>query len=94
MNIDQFLISFPEFADTDADLVNAKLVEAGNELDSEMWGTNFDAAQGYLAAHKLALSPMGQNARLLPLDGVTTYEKHLRALLIATVPGASVVGVL
>jgi len=100
MNIDQFLTAFPEFADTDASLVNAKLVEASLELDlTNTWGpfstpgqpqTVADTAHGYLTAHKLALSPMGQNARLIPQDGVTTYKRHFDDLVRKTTIGVFV----
>ncbi len=50
-------------------------------------GTFADQAQGYLAAHKLTMSPYGQNARLIMKDGTTTYWKHFTRLQYIAVAG-------
>lgn len=80
MSYTQFLIQWPEFSGTDAALVQAHLDAAALEIDPAIWGPKADQGQGYLAAHKLALSPFGQNARLVAKDGSTTYFKHFSRL--------------
>lgn len=80
MNIATFLQQFPEFQAADAELVQAMLNAAQLEIDTSVWGPKADQGQGYLAAHKLALSPFGQNVRLVAKDGSTTYEKHYKEL--------------
>lgn len=82
MTLEQFLIACPEFEDTDKQLIRATLNEAALELDTVQWGPLYDTGHKYLTAHKLAISPMGQNARLLNTDGTSTYEKHFKALVM------------
>ncbi len=76
MNIATFLTQFPEFRAADASLVLAMLNAAQLEIDVAVWRSKADQGQGFLAAHKLALSPFGQNTRLVAKDGSTTYWKH------------------
>lgn len=64
MNLPTFLQQFPEFASTDYNLVNSMLAAALLEIDISVWGPKSDQGQAYLAAHKLATSPFGQNTRL------------------------------
>lgn len=104
MNIDQFLTGFPEFGDTDASLVMSKLEEAALEVNTDPASgfgpfsalgqamTIADTVHGYLTAHKLALSPFGQNARMIAADGTTTYEKHLNKIVGKTIVGVGVTG--
>jgi len=73
MNVVQFQIQFPEFASTDVALVQSMLDAATLEIDVSVWRAKADQGQAYLAAHKLATSPFGQNARLVAKDGTTTY---------------------
>lgn len=72
-----FRVQFPEFNGVSDALVNAMLAAALLEIDIIIWGPKADQGQGYLAAHKLASSPFGQNARLqtgaMGKDGLTTY---------------------
>lgn len=93
-----FVRQFPEFKNVDATLVQVQLDAAALELDQSVWGlpanltptptvgTRYDQAHGYLAAHKLALSPYGQNVRLDPKTvdpktGTTTYNIHFQSLV-------------
>jgi hypothetical protein len=93
-----FVAQFPEFANVPATLIQVHLDAAALELDKNVWGlpgtatptptvgTRYDQAHGYLAAHKLALSPYGMNVRLDPKTvdpktGMTTYNVHFQALV-------------
>jgi hypothetical protein len=83
-----FLVLFPEFGEVDDSLVEGKLAEALRSIDADVWGDFADDGQGYLAAHLLALSPMGNAAKLV--DGkknTTTYEGHLRRLQLQVTAG-------
>lgn len=80
MDLPTFLQGYPEFAKADRTLVNAKLVEVGAQLDASVWGTHYDAGHGLLTAHRLAISPFGQNARMVARDGTTTYEREFKKL--------------
>ncbi len=81
MDLAHFLIAFPEFGEADTPLVQAKLDEAAREIDASVWLTRADDGQGYLAAHLLAMSPMGNAAKLVTKDASTTYETHYKRLL-------------
>lgn len=93
-----FIAQFPEFKNVDATLIQVHLDAAALELDQNVWGlpgiltptptvgTRYDQAHGYLAAHKLALSPYGANVRLDPKTvdpktGMTTYNIHFQSLV-------------
>lgn len=64
---DVFLLSFPEFYDVSCkhrDLVDAKIAEAHTLIDATAYGTNYETAVKYMAAHLIAISPCGRAARL------------------------------
>jgi hypothetical protein len=84
--VDDFLARFPEFAGADLSLIDAMLNDAFFEIDPLVFGPLAGSGHGYLTAHKLALSPFGQNARLEAKDGMTTYYVHFRQL-VAKVSG-------
>lgn len=87
----QFLTQFPEFKTADLSLIQAMLDAALLEIDVSIWRTKADQGQAYLAAHKLALSPFGQNVRLVAKDGSTTYYTHYQALRSQVASGYRVI---
>ena len=74
-----FKARWTEFAPCPDSLVDAAIAEATEEVDARVYGAKADAAVGLLAAHKLSISPQGQQARLDPKafgdgeHGTTTY---------------------
>ncbi len=82
-----FTVQFPEFAGADTAQVNAILAAADLEIDREIWNAKGDQGQMYLAAHKLALSPYGNNAELVLKQpnpgphGETVYGTHYDSLV-------------
>ena len=74
-----FKARWAEFAPCSDSLVDAALAEALEEVDERVYGAKADAAVGLLAAHKLSISPQGQQSRLDPKaqqdgpHGTTTY---------------------
>lgn len=76
MLISSFRIQFKEFNGVSDELVQSMLDAAILEIDRYIWGAKADQGQAYLAAHKLATSPFGQNAKMVAKDGTTTYEKN------------------
>jgi Protein of unknown function (DUF4054) len=85
LSLDTFLTSFPEFANTPKGLLAAKLAESLLQIDPNIWGVKADTGQGYLAAHLITLSPMGQNARMIVASKngtqpTTTYMGHYRVM--------------
>jgi len=84
---DAFVVQFPEFTNTNVPLVEAMLAAALLEIDTDVWGLKATQGQWYLAAHKLALSPFGNNAKMIPTrkvgdgpHGETTYGTHYDTL--------------
>jgi len=81
MTLAEFRVQFPEFVNAPDTLVNAMLAAALLEIDLEVWGAKADQGQGYLAAHKLALSPFGNATRMvLNGSGATVYRVHYEDL--------------
>ena len=79
-----FLERYPEFAETDAAVVDAALDEAEEQIDSDVWGRFENAGHGALTAHLLADSPFGNAAKLKAKDGSepsTIYERRYRRLV-------------
>ncbi len=76
-----FQTRFPEFKATDTSLVAATLNDAALMIDAQVWGNLAGQGHGYLTAHRLALSPFGQQARMVQKDGTTTYQKHYERLV-------------
>jgi hypothetical protein len=87
-----FRVHFPEFEGASDSLVQAKLDEAALALDERVFGARFDEAVRYLAAHRLALSPFGQTARMVAKDGSTTYGETYAGVQRACAGGAWCVG--
>ena len=77
MTYADFVVAFPEFSDLAEAYVQAKLNEAAREISEAHWGTRFEDAQAYLAAHLLALTPMGFAAKLATPDGRSSYKTRL-----------------
>lgn len=73
MTYSTFVLQYPEFAAIDQPFVQAWLDAANLEIDREVWGAKADSGQGLLAAHKMALSPMGRNARTDKPTTTTVY---------------------
>lgn len=76
-----FIVQFPEFTRVDVAQIQAHLDAADLEIDRIVWGAKADQGQAYLAAHKLALSPFGNNARLVTSSQSTTYCVHYDRLV-------------
>lgn len=77
VNVAAFKVSFPEFAKAGDTLLEAHLAQAALEVDAGLWGVWADNGVMLTAAHSLAMSPFGMNARMVAKDGSTTYGKKL-----------------
>lgn len=90
----------PEFAPTADAVVQAAIDDAVTEVDERVFGEKANQAVSLLAAHKLAISPHGRQARLDPKaqgdgpHGSTTYGVEYDALVRQCGGGFWVVGVL
>lgn len=94
-----FTKAFPAFQRTDRDVVEAKIAEATRGIDAAVWGDLADDGIGYLAAHKLAMMPGGEHARLIPAnakpirgEALTTYEREYKRLMRSVTSGFRVTG--
>jgi hypothetical protein len=92
MTLATFRAQFPEFVNAPDTLVNAMLAAALLEIDTEIWAAKADQGQGYLAAHKLALSPFGNGTRLVINGKDTTYLAHYSALVGQVSKGGLLLG--
>jgi hypothetical protein len=86
-----FRARFPEFRTADDTLVSACLAAAAGETDSGEFGAAYDEAHGLLAAHKLAISPFGQAARMVSDKGQTTYMAEREAVTSRVITPLTVV---
>jgi hypothetical protein len=80
-------------------MISFALSDALLHIDINVYGkvdsgtfNHADEAQGYLAAHKLALSPYGQAARLSDKTDDTLYMRHFKAIRSAVTSGLRVTG--
>jgi hypothetical protein len=69
-----FKARWPEFAPTADATVTAVLAEATRGCNAAVFGDRFDEAVGLLCAHKLAISPGAQSARLESDKADTVYR--------------------
>ena len=84
LQLTDFLTRFPEFkeaAKSGTDMLSAALNDAALLIDPAVWGTLAGQGHGFLTAKRLALSPFGQQARMVAKDGSTTYGKHYDELV-------------
>jgi hypothetical protein len=68
-------------------LVQCALDESARRTDPRVFGARADDAVGLLAAHLLAVSPFGQQARLKSDAGNTTYNREWERLAAACAGG-------
>ncbi len=87
MDLATFRVLYPEFRTAEDPIVEGRLADAALELDADLYDTRLDEAQGYLAAHMLAVSPFGRSARMVNEDGSTTYQKRLNRVLRVSLVG-------
>jgi hypothetical protein len=80
VTVASFLVAFPELAPAGEPLIAAKLAEAARSVNANVWGVKTDDGVSYLAAHLLACSPYGENARLSSDKGESTYGRRFEAL--------------
>lgn len=81
-----FKARFEEFSravskgDLTNDVITAFISAAEVELSSSSFGSKYDEAVLYQAAHLLALSPYGLQMRLVNKEGRTTYGDRVERL--------------
>ena len=84
---------YPEFLDVIADdpaFVTKKIETATRRVNAEVWdphGLTDDGIRA-LTAHLIAMSPLGEQAKLDPKDGKTTYEREFDEMVRIVAAGA------
>ncbi len=93
MNLDRFLTRFPEFDEKGikSTLIEMAIAEAQSEMNKKFWGELFEQASHFLAAHKLAISPMGESCRLEASQDKTIYQLEYERLCKSAFIGAQVI---
>lgn len=71
---------FPEFANTDSDLITAAIANAVDQINEDVWGDKTDQGVTWLTAHFLATSPFGEPARLSDDMNNTRYYIIFKSL--------------
>lgn len=104
MNVASFVLLYPEFAQVDANRIQAALNRATNRMggpNADIWGsyapagqplTQADEAQGAYAGALLMGSPYGFETRLKPGNGTNKYENEYLVLRDARGVGFIVAG--
>lgn len=87
-----FKARWPEFEPVADDTVTGALAEAGRRNDARVFGDRTDDAVGLYAAHLLAISPGGQQARLKSDSANTTYNREWERLAAACAGGGWTAG--
>lgn len=82
-----FLARFPEFEPAPPAMIGAAIAEAKRGVDADVWREKTDDGVRWLAAHLLAISPFGQQARLVSKEGSSTYGEHHKMLVKSVTPG-------
>lgn len=80
VSVSQFKAEFPEFANADTALVQAKLDHSYARLNAEVWGDYLDLGAKYLTAKLLALSPFARSLQLVSKAGKTIYDDEYLTL--------------
>ena len=85
VTVEIFLESFPEFKTAKIEKIKATIADAVLQVDAAVWEKKTDLGVKYTAAHLLALSPFGRQAKMVSKEGKTTYGTYLDEELIPQV---------
>lgn len=86
MTLDEFRYGFPEFSEVSDEQISLFLANAATRMHADTFGDSYDAAHGYLTAHMLSASPMGNTAKLDKDKGITRYLLEYRSIRRERVP--------
>lgn len=81
VSVRQFVRKFPVFKDAAPTLIQSKLDDAAGQIFAPTWGDKADQGQAYLAAHLLAIDPMGEDMRLSKDSDKTVYFMNYKRLV-------------
>lgn len=83
---------FPEFGQVPDSTIQQTIDGAAWEFSARVWGTLLSEGMYYLVAHKLTMSPFGQQARLAAKSGQTTtyWQEYQRLMMIVSCGGGHI----
>ena len=87
----QIIAEFPEFADVPTADIDFKLADAVGRINATIWGALTDQGVKYLTCHLLAVSPLGEQAKLETEDGQTVYFQTYKRLMASVSSGCRVI---
>ena len=88
VDLANFLLHFPEFESAKSSgMIEARIAEAGRNVDPDVFGDKTDDGIRWLAADLLATTQFGQQARKKNEDETTTYGKRFAKLVRSVTPG-------
>ncbi len=87
IDVATFVTRFPEFTSAASAEVTVVLAEAQRRVDQAVFDDKYEEAVFYKAAHLLAISPFGRNARMVSKAGTTTYHTAFNQLAREVTPG-------
>lgn len=89
VSYNDFITRFPDFSSADAAVVLIELTNAARMVNTDQMAEQSDDAIGLLAAHRMALRPGGEFARLKTQDGLshTTYGDQYAEMMMHVLPG-------
>jgi hypothetical protein len=87
VDVDNFLARFPEFEPATEPMIREAIADAVLNVDADIFGTKTDQAVKLRAAHYLAVSEWGKQARMISKDGSTTYGVEFTKLARSVTPG-------
>jgi hypothetical protein len=91
VTVEQFLERYPEYQGGEfPGQVALAMADAALNVSAAVWGTLYEKGVGLLAAHYLAVSPMGRAARLESVAGRSTYLERFEELRLSVASGGSV----
>lgn len=80
VSVDSFLVEFEEFKSTDRITIERKLKMAERFTPESVWGDDRRYGIMLLAAHYIAMSPIGEPTRLEADEKQTTYGVERKEL--------------
>lgn len=83
LSADRFIALYPEFRTAPPPLIERALFDASKALHAPTFGAEYSRAVGLYAAHIVALSHFGQNARLKKDSNATTYSVQLDEMTLS-----------
>ena len=87
----QFRNEYPQFRQTDNEVVQGCLTRAHRRVSTRAWGAKADDGIMLLAAHLISMGPSGEQSRLKKENRGTIYGDEYRSMMREVVHGFRVI---